>query len=86
MRPAMTEASFDAERRADTSSKDLELVVHALQQALVVIDEHDPDRNPARCMRQIRRLLGNQALRAAIARLASDSPLAPESAGPAGKR
>jgi hypothetical protein len=82
----MTEASFDAERRADTSSKDLELVVDALQKALTVIDEHDPDRNPARCMRQLRRLLANQNLRAAIARLAPDSPLAPGSTDPVSKR
>lgn len=74
----MTEARLDPERRADRASKDLALVVHALTEALEVIDIHDPDRNPVRCMRQLRRLLDNSNLRAAVRRLASDRPLAPE--------
>jgi hypothetical protein len=74
----MTEASFDAGRRADTSSKDLGLVLSALQEALIVIDAHDPDRNPARCMRQLRRLLSNPNLRAALCRLTLENPLAPD--------
>lgn len=69
----MTEASFDAERRTDQSSKDLELVLYALQEAMAVIDQHDPDRNPARCMRQLRRLFNNPNLRAAVGRLSSDN-------------
>ena len=75
----MTHARFDTERRADMSAKDLELIVHALQEALTVIDDYDPDRNPARCMRQLRRLLDNAGVRAAIMRLATEIPLAPES-------
>ena len=55
-------------------SKDLELVVHALQEAFSVIDDHDPDRNPARCMRQLRRLFDNIAVRAATRRLAAELP------------
>ena len=39
-----------------------------------VIDDHDPDRNPARCMRQLRRLFDNISLRAAIRRLAAEMP------------
>ena len=75
----MTDTRFDAERRADdTTAKDLELVVHALQEAISVIDDHDPDRNPARCMRQLRRLFDNITLRAAIRRLAAELPLPPE--------
>jgi hypothetical protein len=75
----MTDTRFDAERRDDTASKDLELVVHALQEAVSVIDDHDPDRNPARCMRQLRRLFDNISLRAAIRRLAAELPPPPES-------
>jgi hypothetical protein len=75
----MTEARFEAERRSDMSPKDLELIVHVLQEAFTVIDDHDPDRNPARCMRQLRRLFDNINVRAAIRRLAAEIPLAPES-------
>jgi len=78
----MTDTRFDAERRDETASKDLkdlELVVQALQEAISVIDDHDPDRNPARCMRQLRRLFDNISLRAAIRRLAAELPLPPES-------
>jgi hypothetical protein len=82
----MSEASFDAERRADASSKDLALILHALQEAFAIIDEPNSDRNPARCMRQLRRLFGNPNLRAAINRLAPKPPLAPNSTGPLGKR
>ena len=58
--------------------KDLELVVHALQEAFGIVDDHDPDRNPARCMRQLRRLLDSLSLRAATRRLAAEMPYAPE--------
>ena len=74
----MANAGFEAERRADMPSKDLELVVHVLQEAFSVIDDHDPDRNPARCMRQLRRLFENISLRAATRRLAAELPLGPE--------
>jgi hypothetical protein len=75
----MSETRFDAERRADTASKDLELVLNALQEAISVIDDHDPDRNPARCMRQLRRLFDNVSLRAAMRRLVAALPPPPES-------
>ena len=71
----MIDARIMTGRRSERSSKDLELMVHALQQAVSVIDECDPDRNPARCMRQLRRLLDNTDLRVAIARAAADMPL-----------
>ncbi len=74
----MVNARFEPERRADMSSKDLELVVHVLQEAFSVIDDHDPDRNPARCMRQLRRLFDNANVRAAIRRLAAELPSEPE--------
>jgi hypothetical protein len=70
----MTAARYEPERRPETASKDLELVVRALQEAFAVIDDHDPDRNPARCMRQLRRLLDNISLRTAARRLAADLP------------
>lgn len=60
------------------ASKDQELVVRALLDAFSVIDDHDPDRNPARCMRQLRRLLDNISVRAAARRLAADLPLPPD--------
>jgi hypothetical protein len=82
----MSEASFDDERRADASSKDLALVLQALQKAIAIVDEPNSDRNPARCMRQLRRLFGNANLRAAINRLAAEPPLAPNSTDPLGKR
>jgi hypothetical protein len=66
------------ERRSERSLKDLELMVLALQEAVTVIDDYDPDRNPARCMRQIRRLLDNTDLRIAIARAAADMTLKTE--------
>ena len=50
-------------------SKDLKLVVQVLQEALTVIDDNDPERNPVRCMRQLRRLFDNSNLRGAIRRL-----------------
>jgi tRNA C32,U32 (ribose-2'-O)-methylase TrmJ len=75
----MTDTRFDAERRTDMTSKDLETVVNALQEAISVIDDHDPDRNPARCMRQLRRLFDNISLRAAIRRMAAELPLPPDS-------
>ncbi len=74
----MANARFEAERRPDMPSKDLELVVHVLQEAFSIIDDHDPDRNPARCMRQLRRLFDNIAVRAAARRLAAELPLGPE--------
>jgi hypothetical protein len=61
-----------------SSSRDLEIIVQALQEALTVIDDHDPVRNPARCMRQIRRLLDDANLRIAVRRLAADIPLVPD--------
>jgi hypothetical protein len=70
----MTDARFDAGRRAAPPPRDLELVVLALEEALRVIDDYDPDRNPARCMRQLRRLFDNPKLRAAVRRLAADMP------------
>ena len=54
--------------------KDLEVLVHVLREALTVIDDHDPDRNPNRCMRQIRRLLDKPALRVAITHLSAGIP------------
>jgi hypothetical protein len=74
----MAEARFEAERRDDMASKDLELVVQAILEAFSVMDDHDPDRNPARCMRQLRRLFDNVSLRAAARRLAADLPLDPD--------
>jgi hypothetical protein len=50
------------------SAKDVAVVVQVLQEALTVMDNHDPDRNPARCMRQLKRLFGNSNFRAAIRR------------------
>jgi hypothetical protein len=73
----MTAAQFEPERRAETMSKDLALVVQALQDAFAIIDDHDPDRNPARCMRQLRRLFDNISVRAATRRLAAEMPDAP---------
>jgi hypothetical protein len=73
----MSEANFDAERRADAPSKDLRLILHALQEAFAILDEPNSDRNPARCMRQLRRLFGDPKLRAAISRVAPEPPLAP---------
>jgi hypothetical protein len=49
-------------------------LVHVLREALTVIDDYDPDRNPSRCMRQIRRLLDKPALRVAVTRLGADIP------------
>ena len=69
----MIDARIMTEHRSERS-KDLELMVHALQEAVTVIDDCDPDRNPARCMRQLRRLLDNTDLRVAIARAAADMP------------
>jgi hypothetical protein len=70
----MTNARFGSGRCADQPPNDLELVVHALEQALTVIDDFDPDRNPARCMRQLRRLFDNHKLRIAVSRLAAAMP------------
>jgi hypothetical protein len=64
------------------SNTDLQLMVHALEAALMVIDDHDPDRNPARCTRQIRRILDNPDLRIAIRRLAADMPRATKTCQP----
>ena len=74
----MAEARFDAERRPDMAPKHMALVVRALLEAFSVIDDHDPDRNPARCMRQLRRLFDNVSVRAAARRLAANLPLPPE--------
>jgi hypothetical protein len=64
--------------RQTSSSKDLEVILQALREAISVIDEHDPVRNPARCMRQIRRLLDDVSVRVAVRRLAADIPLVPD--------
>jgi hypothetical protein len=61
-------------RRSATPPKDLEILVQALRDALTVIDDHDPVRNPSRCMRQIRRLLDNTDLRFAVTRLGAGIP------------
>jgi hypothetical protein len=61
-------------RRTPEPPKDLEVLVHVLREALTVIDDYDPDRNPSRCMRQIRRLLDKPALRVAVTRLGADIP------------
>ena len=74
----MINARITTEHRSERSSKDLELMVHALQEAVTVIDDCDPDRNPARCVRQLRRLLDNTDLRIAIARTAAAMPLKTE--------
>jgi tRNA C32,U32 (ribose-2'-O)-methylase TrmJ len=74
----MIDVRMTTERRSERSSKDLEVMLHALQEAVTVIDDFDPDRNPARCMRQLRRLLDNTDLRIAIARLAAGMPLKTE--------
>jgi hypothetical protein len=76
----MTDVRLDAERRTD--SRAVEIVVHVVQEALTVIDTHDPVRNPARCLRQIRRLLDDPNLRIALTRLAADVPLGPASLVP----
>jgi tRNA C32,U32 (ribose-2'-O)-methylase TrmJ len=80
-RQSMTNARFDAARRADPPPNDLELVVHALEEALIVIDDFDPDRNPARCMRQLRRLFDNPRVRVAVRRLAAAMPPVPRPEG-----
>ena len=64
--------------RQTSSSKDLEIILHALREAISVIDQHDPVRNPARCMRQIRRLLDDVSVRVAVRRLAAEIPLVPD--------
>jgi hypothetical protein len=77
----MTNARSDAGQRADPPANDLEVVVHALEEAFTVIDDFDPDRNPARCMRQLRRLFDNSKLRMAVRRLAAAMPPAPRPEG-----
>lgn len=74
----MSDLRIDSERRSMSSSKDIEIIIQALQEAITVIDDHDPVRNPARCMRQIRRLLDDVNLRIAVRRLAADIPLVPD--------
>lgn len=71
----MNDVRVNTRRRSASSSKDLELIVHALQEAITVIDDYDPVRNPARCMRQIRRLLDDPKLRMAVERLVAESLL-----------
>lgn len=63
-------------RRSPEPPKDLEVILHVLREALTVIDDYDPVRNPSRCMRQIRRLLDKPALRVAVTRLGANIPLA----------
>ena len=74
----MNDARVNTWRRSASSAKDLELIVHALQEAITVIDDYDPVRNPARCLRQIRRLLDDPNVRLAVERLAAEIPLAPD--------
>ena len=74
----MNDARVNTWRRSASSSKDLALIVHALQEAITVIDDYDPVRNPARCMRQIRRLLDDPNVRLAVERLAAEIPLVPD--------
>jgi len=74
----MTDARVNTGQRIASSSKDLELIAHALQEAITVIDDYDPARNPARCMRQIRRLLDDPKLRMAVERLVAEMPLLPD--------
>jgi hypothetical protein len=50
-------------------SRDLAVVLDANREALTVIEDHDPDRNPARFMRQLRRVYDNPNLRNAVKRL-----------------
>ena len=74
----MNDARMNTWRRSASSAKDLKLIVHALQEAITVIDDYDPVRNPARCMRQIRRLLDDPNVRLAVERLAAAIPLVPD--------
>ena len=75
----MTDAPIRfARRRSDMFAKDRELILDALQESLRVIDHYDADRNPARCMRQLRRIFDNPELRAAITRLAAGIPRTPK--------
>jgi hypothetical protein len=74
----MNDARVNTWKRSTSSAKDLELIVHALQEAITVIDDYDPARNPARCMRQIRRLLDDPNVRLAVERLAAEIPLVPD--------
>jgi hypothetical protein len=67
----ITDARSGPAPHPDKSPKDLDLVVQALDEAFMVIDDFDPDRNPARCMRHLRRLLSNADLRVAVRRLAA---------------
>jgi tRNA C32,U32 (ribose-2'-O)-methylase TrmJ len=66
----------DERRRTAEPHRDLEVLVHVLREALTVIDDHDPHRNPNRCMRQIRRLLDKPTLRVAVTRLSATIPAA----------
>jgi hypothetical protein len=46
------------------------LALHALQQAFAIVESYEPDqRNPSRYMRQLRRVLRNADLQAAVSRL-----------------
>ena len=74
----MIDARVNTRQRGASSLKDLELIAHALQEAITVIDDYDPARNPARCMRQIRRLLDDPKLRLAVERLVAEIPLLPD--------
>jgi hypothetical protein len=60
-------------------STDVELVVNTIEQVFEIIDEQHTYRNPARCMRRLRRLFDNSTLRAAVRRLAAAVPQAPKS-------
>jgi hypothetical protein len=66
-------------RSAPEPLKDLEVLVNVMREALSIIDDHDPHRNPNRCMRQIRRLLDKPALRVALTRLGATISVAEQS-------
>ncbi|MCC6888935.1 MAG: hypothetical protein IT536_10400 [Hyphomicrobiales bacterium] len=74
----MAEGRIESERHPSALTQDVERIVQVLREAIMVIDDYDPDRNPARCMRQIRRLLDDPALRMALTRVAAAAPLVPD--------
>ena len=56
--------------------RDLALAVHALHQAFAIVESYEPDqRNPSRYMRQLRRVLRNPDLQAAVGRLSRNAVL-----------
>jgi hypothetical protein len=56
--------------------KDLTLALQALHQAFAIVESYEPDqRNPSRYMRQLRRVLRNPDLQAAVSRLSRSAAL-----------